>query len=396
MASKKQIILPALVIVLGVGAAIGLQALKKPPAEKPKVDNTPLVAIKENSINPMTFNVQSYGVVNAKYETNLISQVNGEIVYLSDKFLKGGFVKKGEVLARIDPSDYEAAKTDAEAALASANATLVQERAYGKVAEDEWSRITNGKPTELSLRKPQLAQELAKLKSSEAGLKRAKRNLERTVIKAPYDALIESREIGLGSYVSMGSRIGKVLSTSTAEIRLPVADKELQFLEQLGNDAVVAIQGKFAGQDRLWQGRIVRSEGVIDNKSRMTYLVAEVKDPYALKSGTNQLRYGSYVTAEIQGANAGNVSIVPRHLVVDGKVAVLSDDNRLTYKPVNVVRQVDSNVIISSGLDQGDKVIVSALDYPIEGMALALPKDEVLKTPLDEESQTRLAMDTKE
>lgn len=396
MASKKQILLPILVLTIGVGGFLGFQAMKKPPEEKPEIDNTPLVAVQENQINEMVFNVQSYGVVKAKYETKLVSQVNGEIVYLSDKFLRGGFVKKGDVLARIDPNDYEAAKIDAEAALASANATLVQERAFGKVAEEEWSRIKDGVPTELSLRKPQLAQELAKLKSSQAGLKRANRNLERTVIKAPYDALIESREIGLGSYVSMGTQIGKLLSISVAEIRLPVADKEVQFLKNLGKDASVTIRGEFAGKQREWSGHIVRSEGVIDSKSRMTYLVAEVDDPYALGSGTNELRFGSYVTATIEGANAGKVSVIARHLIVDGKVAVMDQDKKLRFKPVNILRQIDSDVIISDGLDNGDKVIVSALDYPIEGMALALPEDKAKPDSNPEVVETQLAMDAKE
>lgn len=396
MASKKQILLPILVLTIGVGGFLGFQAMKKPPEEKPEVDNTPLVAVQENHIDEMMFNVKSYGVVKAKYETKLVSQVNGEIVYLSDKFLRGGFVKKGDVLARIDPNDYEAAKIDAEAALASANATLVQERAFGKVAEDEWSRIKDGVPTELSLRKPQLAQELAKLKSSQAGLKRANRNLERTVIKAPYDALIESREIGLGSYVSMGTLVGKLLSVSVAEVRLPVADKEVQFLNDLGKDAKVVIRGEFAGKQREWTGHIVRSEGVVDSTSRMTYLVAEVNDPYALNSGNNELRFGSYVTATIEGVNAGQVSIVARHLIVNGKVAIMDDDKKLRFKPVSIVRQIDSDVIIDGGLKDGDKVIVSALDYPIEGMALALPGDKKDPKAAPEAVETQLAMDAKE
>lgn len=227
MATKKQIILPIAVISIGIGSFLAISALKKPPEEKEAIDNTPLVAVKQVKLEPMTFKVSSYGVVNAKYETELVSQVNGEIVFLSDTFVRGGFVKKGDILARIDSSDYDADLIDAEANLASARATLVQERAFGKVAEEEWKRIKDGVPTELSLRKPQLAQELAKLNSSEAGLKRAKRNVERTIIKAPYDALIESRNIGLGSYVSMGTKLGKVLSTHKAEIRLPLADKEI-------------------------------------------------------------------------------------------------------------------------------------------------------------------------
>ncbi|MCL1137293.1 efflux RND transporter periplasmic adaptor subunit [Shewanella pneumatophori] len=400
MATKKQIILPIVVIAAGVTGFIGMSALKKPPEEKEELDTTPLVSVQAVEIKPMSFAVSSYGVVSAKYETELVSQVNGEIVYLSEAFVKGGFVKKGDVLAKIDPSDYEAALIDAKANMASARATLVQEKAFGKVAEEEWKRIENGVPTELSLRKPQLAQEVAKLNSSEAGLKRANRNLERTIIKAPYDALIEARHIGLGSYVSMGTPLGKVLSTDHAEIRLPIADKELQFLDNKGKGAEVMLTGEFAGQSQEWPATIVRSEGVIDNRSRMTYLVAEVIDPYGLNSTandfSNELRYGTYVTASIDGSHAGQVAEIPRHLVINNQVATLDDEGKLRYKDITIVRQIGSKVIVSAGLDAGVNVITSALDYPIEGMQLALPQDPTLDDESDDPQATQLAMEEKD
>ncbi|GIU06058.1 RND superfamily efflux pump MFP component [Shewanella sp. c952] len=396
VATKKQIILPLVVIVIGIAGFAGMAALKKPPEEKEELDTTPLVSVQAVEIRPMDFSVSSYGVVAAKYETELVSQVNGEIVYLSEKFVRGGFVKKGDILAKIDPSDYDAALIDAQANMASARATLVQEKAFGKVAEAEWKRIKDGVPTELSLRKPQLAQEIAKLNSSEAGLKRAKRNVERTVIKAPYDSLIEARNIGLGSYVSMGTNLGKVLSTGNAEIRLPIADKEIQFLTNKGNNADVILKGNFAGQPQEWKAKIVRSEGVIDSRSRMTYLVAEVADPYGLKSNNNELRYGTYVTASIGGVHAGEVTKVARHLVINGQVAVLDDDSKLKYVDVNVVRQIGSQVIITDGLDSGMNLITSALDYPIEGMQLALPKDKSLENDDSEAQPTQIAMEEKE
>ena len=393
MATKKQIILPIAVLLVGVGGFAAMSAMKKPPEEKAEVDNTPLVAIQQVEMNPMTFSVGSYGVVKAKYETELVSQVYGEIVFLSNAFVRGGFVKKGDVLAKIDPSDYDADLIDAEANLASARATLVQERAFGKVAEEEWKRIKDGVPTELSLRKPQLAHEIAKLNSSEAGLKRALRNVERTIIKAPFDALIESRNIGLGSYVSQGTAVGKLLSTDHAEIRLPLADKEIQYLTNKGKDANVALIADLGGEKQQWLGKIVRSEGVIDSRSRMTYLVAEVIDPYGLKTDKNELRYGTYVTANITGNDAGEVTVLPRHLVVNGTIATLDEDKKLRYKPVNVIRQFGAEVVISEGLAPGMNVITSALDYPVEGMQLALPEDKILQQDSSEETDTQLAME---
>ncbi|OBT11519.1 efflux transporter periplasmic adaptor subunit [Shewanella sp. UCD-FRSSP16_17] len=398
MATAKQILFPLGIIGVGLLISGVFISMQKPPEEKPPIDNTPLVSIEKIQYQPMTFTVSSYGVVNAKYHTEIVAQVSGEITYLSDNFVKGGFIKKGDVLARIDPSDYESALLDAQANLASAKATLVQEKANAQVAEREWAEITDSKPSDLSLRKPQLAQEIAKLKSAEAGLLRAKRNLERAIIKAPYDALIGSRNIGLGTYVSNGASIGLVYSTDKAEVRLPLADKEMQYLDRKGANAEVKLVGNFAGEKQEWIGTIVRSEGIIDSKSRMTYLVAEVDDPYGLKGEHKELRYGTYVTAHIGGTHAGEVAVVPRHLIVNGLVATMDKENKLRYLPVNIIRQDGSNVIISSGLENGMNIITSALDYPVEGMSVALPQDKVLQTEptIGVNSDTAVAMEDKE
>jgi RND family efflux transporter MFP subunit len=377
---KKQIIIPIAILAIGVVAFLGFSSMKKPPEEKAEVDNTPIVAVENISVMPMELEVSSYGVVKPKYETTIVAQVNGEIVELSDTFVRGGLIKKGQLLARIDPNDYHAALIDAQANMASARAALEKEVAQGKVAEREWKLITNTSPTELSLRKPQLAQELARVKSAQAAVLRAERNLQRTQIKAPYDAMISSRTIGLGSYVGVGSEIGMLQGTAIAEVRLPVADNQLQFLIDQGQQAKVNLSGTYAGKEIEWRAEIARNEGVVDSNSRMSYLVAEIKDPYHLTNANAEndmpLRFGSYVQAKIIGVQVANASIVPRYLVVNDRVAILDNESKLHYAEVNIVRQQGGDVVISNGLLDGDKLIVSALDYPVDGMKLALASDE--------------------
>jgi RND family efflux transporter MFP subunit len=411
VAHKKQIILPIAILVVGIIAYFGFSSLKTPPEEKAEVDNTPIVIVENIVVAPMILNVSSYGIVKPKYETSLVAQVYGEIVELSDVFVRGGFVKKGQLLARIDPNDYHAALIDAQANMASARAALEKEVAQGKVAEREWKLITDTSPTELSLRKPQLAQELARVKSAQASVLLAERNLQRTEIKAPYDAMIDNRMIGLGSFVSVGTQIGKLLGTATAEVRLPVADNELQFLIDQGHNAKVKLVGSYAGKTVEWLANIARNEGVIDNKSRMTYLVAEIKNPYLLKSilaeknvtvNTNvtntdasnivPLRFGAYVKAEILGVEIAHASILPRYLVVDDKVAILDSDSKLHYATIELVRQQGANVVVSNGLIDGDRLIVSALDYPVDGMKLALVSDKKeQQDPVDKKTQVQVA-----
>ncbi len=364
--NKLKILLPVLVLGLGVGGYFGLASLEQPPQQKPPETKLVQVSVLENHFQPMTLTVSSYGIVSAKYETELVAQVGGEITFLSPQFIRGGFVKKGDVLAKIDPSDYEVDLIQAQANLAAAKAALVQEVAYGKVAKEQWSDIKSKLPTELSLRKPQLAQEQAKLKSAEAGLKQAQRNLDRTVIRAPYDALIASRSIGPGGYAAPGEVLGHLLSTEQGEVRLPLAQQEFKYLVNQGIGADVIL----TSGNSLFQGKIVRNESVIDNNSRMAYLVAEIKDPYAQQSANSILPFGSYVSAEIEGIHAGEVSVLPRHLVTDGQVAVLTPERTLAYRQVEVLRYNAGEAVISSGLEQGDKVINSALDYAMPGMKL--------------------------
>ncbi|MDP7592568.1 MAG: efflux RND transporter periplasmic adaptor subunit [Litorilituus sp.] len=377
MARKKQIIIPIAILTVGVVALIGFSSMKTPPQEKPVVDNIPIVAVETISVSPMTLQVDSYGVVKPKYETMLVAQVSGEIVELNDVFVRGGLVKKGQLLARIDPNDYHAALIEAQANMASAKAALEKEIAQGKVAEREWKQITNTSPTELSLRKPQLAQEQARVKAAQAAVLRAERNLQRTEIKAPYDAMVESRMIGLGSFVGTGSQLGKLLGTAIAEIRLPVADNQLQFLVNQGKQAKVNLIGTFAGETVQWHADIARSEGVIDEKSRMSYLVAQIHDPYHIASKENgaPLRFGTYVKAHIIGQEIASASIIPRYLVVNDTVAILDSESTLHYAAIDIVRQQGGDVIVSNGLLDGDRLIISALDYPIDGMKLALASD---------------------
>ena len=372
MASKKQIFLPLSVLAGGIAIFIGLSSLKQAPEEKPEKVIHPLVKTAPVAISDMRLNVESYGIVKAKYTTEMVAQVSGQIIELSDKFVKGGFIKQGELLARIDPNDYEAALIEAQASLAQASSALEIEQAQAKVAKIEWQRIKENAnetiPSELYLRKPQLAEKLARFKAAQASVKRAKRNLERTFITAPYDSIIESRNVSLGSVVNVGSKFGILNAISVAEVRLPVADHELQYLPKQGVDASVSLTAQVAGKQVTWQGKIVRSEGVIDQRSRMTYLVAQINQPYS--DSTKPLRFGAYLNASIEGTLIADAAQVPQHLIRNNKLAVLNDDLKLSFKTVNVIRESNGMAIIDQGLNNGSKLITSALEYPTEGMQL--------------------------
>ncbi|CAH9058977.1 Multidrug resistance protein MdtA [Pseudoalteromonas holothuriae] len=374
MASKKQILLPLAVLVGGIGIAVAFSAMKQPPEQKPEQVIHPLVETKPILVAPMQLNVDSYGLVKPKYNTELVAQVSGQVIAVSDAFVKGGFVNQGDILARIDPNDYEAALIEAQASLAQASSALEIEQAQAHVAKTEWQRIKDNAsatiPSELYLRKPQLAEKLASFRAAQASVKRAKRNLERTYIKAPYDAIIASRDLSLGSVVNPGSTFGMLNATSVAEIRLPVADNELQYLVNGGINANVTLTAQVEGKPVKWQGTIVRSEGVIDQRSRMTYLVAQVKRPYA--SDRTPLRFGAYLNATIDGKTIDNAASIPQYLVKNGQVSIINDDHTLSFKTLNIIREYNGYSIVDAGINNGAQLITSALEYPTEGMQLKL------------------------
>jgi len=369
MATRKQIIIPFILLFSAISITAILIALESPPEDKKLEEFIPIVKVDVIKTTNLPMMVNSQGTVMPKESTVLVAQVGGKITKLSNAFIRGGFVKAGEVLAWIDDSDYQTQLIEAQANLASARASLQEEKAKGHVAEREWQQITNASPSELGLRKPQLAQEVAKVRAATAGVSRAKRNLERTQIVAPYDAIVEDKKVGLGSFVSGGSIIGDIARVDVGEIRLPIADKDLRFLENQGINAKVIFSAIYNGKPTQWEGLIVRDEGIIDSKSRMNYLVAQVKKPYELD---NPLKFGSYVSAEIIGETIENAVIIPRYVIEERGIAFMTDENTLHFESINIIRKQGEEVVISGQLNGHDKLIISALDVAIEGMKVNL------------------------
>ncbi|BFM11009.1 efflux RND transporter periplasmic adaptor subunit [Simiduia litorea] len=403
----KRVYLPFIILIVSIAAFVVMKNLKQPAEEKVADQIAPLVKVESIRFEPMQLAVSSQGVVTPKFKTQLVAQISGEISFIAPEFVRGGFVKQGQILARINDSDYQAYVIEAQAALLSAQAGLEQEQALGAVAKDEWRRIKDRKPTALSLREPQLAQEQARVRAAEAALARAKSNLERTIIRAPFHALIETRQVSLGSYVNPGNAIGDVLSVSEAEVRLPVADNQIKFLINEGVGSKVTLRGELQGQETTWDAKIIRTEGVIDSQSRMAYLVAQLVNPYGLqvpRAGDEKLdqktehplRFGSYVRASVEGISIPHAALVPRHIIVDGKVPTLTAENTLLFKTVTSIREQGTMVVVVDGVADQDQLIVSALQYPVEGMLLRLPVESKSTTEKPDENNSTEELDNEE
>ena len=334
--------------------------------ERPKA-NVEVVIVEPQSV---CLKIQSQGTVLPKTESTLAVQVSGRIIAVADNFRPGGHFNAGDILFKIDPIDYTVAVTARQAELALAELTIAQEEALFAQAAADWNANGNTQaPSALTLRQPQLKRAKAVLSSARAQLGLAQRNLERTQIMAPYSGRVLTKSADLGQLVSASSSapVAQIYATDFAEIRLPLSQKQASYLDNLSlHPAKVILSDKI----NTWEAQLVRLEGTIDVKSRLLYGVALISNPF---HGANQLRRGQFLQAEIEGRTLDEVYVIPR-LALRGSntVYVLTEDNTLQRRLVDVVKSSTKSVIIDGGLEPGDQVAISPIAYFVENMPVKL------------------------
>ncbi|MBT8064102.1 MAG: efflux RND transporter periplasmic adaptor subunit [Gammaproteobacteria bacterium] len=387
-------VLPLVLILASIVVVMGMVAAGK--AKRPDLKDTSNQAVMVDAIpaqvRSLNFSVYSQGAVKPRTETMLVAEVPGKIVSVSRNFIAGGFFRQGEILLQIDPSDYETALKRAQANLASRRAQLLDWTARSEQAMKDWVNLgREGEPSDLTLKKPQLAEAQAAVQAAEAELQEAERDLQRTRIKLPYDGLVRSKGVDVGQYVAPGTPLGVTFSIDVAEIRLPLSGSDLTFLDlpsatrlDKAHRVPVRLTAESAGLTGEWQSEIVRTEGVVDEKSRVVYAVAEVIDPYGVlgQSTQQELRMGTFVRAAIEGLRADDVVVMPRSVLrADDTVLIANDDRKLEIRSVTVARAEPRDVYISAGVEPGELVITTSMDAPIPGMALAISGEEPPPAP---------------
>lgn len=394
MAFKKRALFPPLIILAAIVLAIFMGSMRTPPNERAQERPAVLVEVIEVQPRDVRFQVNSQGTVEPRYQTALVSEVNGRIVSVSEHFIAGGFFEEGEELLQIDPSDYKVAVQEARANLASARADLEQELALAKVAKEDWEAYEGGETPALGIREPQVASAVARVESAEANVAKAERDLERTSIRAPFAGLLRNKDVDQGQYVGIGTQLATILGTEVAEVRVPLSDLDLAYLQlpqqnaQLTEEADVLLTTDIAGRATEWEAKLVRSEGILDANSRVIYGVVQVRDPYNQKGETHAtpLRFGRFVQVALAGDEAQDMFIIPRYaLNANGSVWVVGDDRQLQQKQVEVRRTDANEVYVSGGLASGDKVMLTQLSNPLAGMKVRLPGDPI---PELDEGQT--------
>lgn len=376
-----KVIAPIAVLTLAGLGALALASMRTPPQTSRVEAAAPVVRTTTVRLEDLQLRVTSQGAVRPRTQSRVVPEVGGRVVWMSSSFVEGGFFDPGQPLLRLDTSDYEQAVVRAESEVAAAKLRLAQEEAEARLARREWEELGEGEAPQLTLREPQLENARASVAATEAALQRARRDLERTEIEAPYAGRVREKDVDVGQYVTQGSNLGLIYATDRAEVRLPLPDEELAFLDlpvayrdqPAGSGPEVVLSADFAGRTHEWRGRIERTEGVIDEDTRMVHVVAVVRDPYGRSEDPDRppLAVGLFVQAEIAGLHVERIARLPRSVLRDdGRVPVLTPEGRLELREVEVLRTTRDDVLIRDGLRDGERVVLSSLTAPVEGMLL--------------------------
>ncbi|KAA3619995.1 MAG: efflux RND transporter periplasmic adaptor subunit [Calditrichaeota bacterium] len=375
-----KIIFP-IVILFGAVAIAAILIFTRPEvAQRPMEVTRPLIRTFTVEKADLEMTVQSQGTVVPRTESSLIAQIAGQVTFVAPAFAAGGFFDKNEVLVKIDDRDYELAKIQAEAQVAQAELRYEREQEEARIAKNEWQRLGKGEASQLVLRAPQLKEALASLNAAKARLKQAEINVQRTKIRAPFTGRLRQKNVDVGQYVNPGIPLAVIYAVDYAEIRLPIPDAQLAYLDLplnfrdetlKTNGPRVTLSASFAGSEHAWQAHIVRVEGEIDARSRMVHAVARIQDPYGHqeKPNTPPLAVGLFVKAQIHGKILNEVTAIPRVALRDkNMVLVLENNESLQYRKIEIARIDDEKVVVSSGLSTGEKVCISPLEAVVNGM----------------------------
>lgn len=376
------ILLPILIlVVLGFGGMSVLQAMAPEPEEREEAPPGLSVFAERIVEDDLVLSVEAQGQVEPKREIAISPQISGRIGYVSDDFIAGGFIERGQVLVRLEAEDYELAVTRARSAVASAEQTLAREEAEADIARQDLAELGVTDASPLARREPQLAQARAALNSAEAQLAEAELALQRTAIRAPFSGRVRHRNVDIGQFVSPGQSLGTIFDTQVVEVALPITDAQLGRLnlpiafgatqDQTGPEVVFT--ATVAGAQRRWVGRVTRTAAALDPRTRLIDVIAELDDPYgAGADGGVPMAPGLFVNARIKGQLIEDVKVAPRAaLRGEDRVYVGNPkEGTLSIRQVDVVHADEDGAYLRSGVEVGDLAVVSPIQAAFDGMRI--------------------------
>lgn len=378
------------ILGLGYGGFRILASAKKAPEKKAVENRAKIVDIVDARRVTEPVTIEAMGTVIPSRTVTLFPEVGGKVVSQSQKLVPGGRFKAGERILKIDPRDYDLAIKQQKASVRKAQMDLATEQARKQVAAREWDLIRDEvQPTEegrkLALREIQLETAEAAVSSAESGLNKAKLTRARTVVKAPFNAVVTEEFVDKGQVLSPGSRIATLVDADRFWVRVSVPVDRLPWISIPGIDGATEGSGATVTHEIsddvqvVREGRVIKLLGDLDAKGKMARLLIEVNDPLGDEEGDDGLPLfmGAFVKARVQGPVLEDVIEIPRRALREGDRVWVKRDDQLKILPVEVIWISGDQVFLKSDMESGAEVVTSFLSAPVDGMKLALESDVI-------------------
>lgn len=318
--------------------------------------------------------IKTHAIVQSHNRVTLAAEVSATVSKVSPSFEVGSYFSKGEVLVELDPRDYETALSISKSQLAASESALK----LARLNEERKLRLIKSNAVsqaEVDVASATREQAEADVDLAETQVEQAEVNLQRTKVLAPFDGRVQSKLIGIGQMAGANSPLGEVFAVDFAEVRLPISADQRRYLKlpEFSDDPPVEVTLRDAiteSSEQVWRGRIVRTEGVLDENSRELFAIARIDDPFGKNSGGKPLRIGQPVVAFIEGDVLHNVLALPRYAVRQLNKVVLVDPSELTLRSV-IVETLWSDakhvVVPQDAIPEGMWIATSPMSYTPEG-----------------------------
>lgn len=388
---KLTVLLCGIILVVTV-AVTWLIRSTEPAAERVAASRRTAMLVSVETVERGTYRprIVALGEVDARDTVSLSPLVEGAVIERSPLFEPGRRVAQGEVLLRLDPADYEISVATQRAALRQAEAELAVEMGRQRVARRDYELLADEMTSDsasLILREPQLEVAEANAEAARALLAEAELNLERTTIRAPFEAQILSREVSVGSRVSPGGSVGRLVGLEAYRVTATVPVEKLRQIAFAGGTSdpvaggLAELRNRAAwGDDVVRTGRVDHFIGTLDDETRLARIQIEVSDPLALEApnvGLPLLIIGSLLEVTIEGKPLQNVIRLPRGYLRQDDTVWVNEGGILHILPVTIVFRDADFVYLSEGLPDGAAVVTTGLSTVVEGAALRMAGEPV-------------------
>ncbi len=379
-------------LVIAAGLVVATYITRKAPKaqKRPPAKIVPVVEVQVVHPGNHRVMVPAMGTVLPARVVELRAQVSGKVLSLHPEFIEGGYITEGAQVLQIDPVDYQLRVTLAEAKVKDAESRLELAAEEAEAAREEWRLLYGGdsstkeKPSPLVAKEPQLTAAQARLKADQAELKQAELDLERTSIQAPFNAIVRTKSVDIGSLVTPQDRLAELVGVDEYWIQISVPVDYLgwlSFSNVTGNKGSEVRVVHRSGYER--SGKVIRLLGDLETEGRMARILAVVKDPLGFKDRKKRdrpLLIGEYVRVEIEGTPVTQVYRIPRVTLRDNNtIWVVAADSTLDIRPVRSIWRDKQTVFLKEGLNPGDQLIVSGLAAPVAGMKIRVAGADTMK-----------------